>query len=474
MVEYREHSIAVNEMRRVNHIYFVGIGGAGMSGIAEVLHNIGYQVSGSDIMPSQTTSYLSSLGIKIKHQHHEAQIEGCDVIVVSSAVANDNPELIGARRRRIPVVPRAEMLAELMRFKKSIAVAGTHGKTTVTSLIAGIFARGGLDPTYVIGGLLNGSNSRARLGSGKYLIAEADESDVSFLHLQPILAVVTNIDTDHLENYGSDINALEQSFLEFLHHLPFYGLAVICLDDERIRNMMPAISKTFKTYGFDPDADYCAHNIHYEAQKSSFHVACKDRREWLKIELNLPGKFNILNALAAIAIAHEEGIADEMIISALAEFEGISRRYEFIGKLNIHGCEVLVIDDYAHHPSEISAVLETVHQGWPDHRIIVIFQPHRYTRTISLFDDFCQVLSDVDQLLLLEVYAASEQPIANADSRSLCRAIRQRGKLDPIFVEQHEQLPLLLESIVKQNDLLLILGAGDIEALSAKLVQRYG
>ncbi|MCH8845479.1 MAG: UDP-N-acetylmuramate--L-alanine ligase [Proteobacteria bacterium] len=463
-----------NTMDRVNHIHFVGIGGAGMSGIAEVLHNLGYQISGSDMRESRVTNHLRSLGIKVELNHHRAQVNGCDVVVVSSAIADDNPELIEAREKRIPVIPRAEMLAELMRFQQGIAVAGTHGKTTTTSLVASILAEGGLDPTYVIGGLLNSSGTHARLGTGKYLVAEADESDASFLHLQPTIAILTNVDADHLETYGGDINCLQDNFIEFLHHLPFHGLAIICLDDEGVRKIMGSILKPFKTYGFDPGADYFAHDVHHQGQQSWFQVSRADCREWLQVKLNLPGKHNVLNALAAIAVAHEVGVADASIISALAGFQGIARRCQVLGDLTIQGKKVLIIDDYAHHPREIDATLQAVRSGWPDKRVVVIFQPHRYTRTRDLFEDFCQVLAETDRLLLLEIYSAGEKPVAGADGRSLCRAIRQRGQVDPIFIEKREEIPQLLENFVEENDLLLVLGAGDVGLVSAGLLQQYG
>ena len=474
MPEYRNCAMGENAMGRVNRIHFVGIGGAGMSGIAEVLHNLGYEISGSDQRESRATKHLSSLGINIEVGHDSAQIDGCDVVVISSAIADDNPELLAARTKRIPVIPRAEMLAELMRFQQGIAVAGTHGKTTTTSLVASILAEGGLDPTYVIGGLLNSSGSHARLGAGKYMVAEADESDASFLHLQPTIAILTNVDSDHLETYGGDLGCLQENFIEFLHHLPFHGLAVICLDDAGVRRIMGNILKPFKTYGFNTDADYFAHDVHHEGQQSCFHVSRADKKDWLRIKLNLLGKHNILNALAAIAVAHEVGVTDESIITALAEFQGIGRRCQVLGEITIQDKKVLLIDDYAHHPREINATLEGVRQGWPDKRIVVIFQPHRYTRTRDLFEDFCLVLSETDKLLLLDIYSAGEPPIAGADGRSLCRAIRQRGQVDPIFVEQHDEIPQLLENLIDENDLLLVLGAGNVGVVSANLLQQYG
>ncbi len=461
-------------MGRVNHIHFVGIGGAGMSGIAEVLHNLGYRISGSDMQESQAIKHLCSLGIDINIDHDPAQINGCDVVVYSSAITHENCELMEARVKRIPVIPRAEMLAELMRLQQGIAIAGTHGKTTTTSLVASVLAEGGFDPTYVIGGLLNSSGSRARLGTGKYLVAEADESDASFLHLQPTIAILTNIDADHLETYGDDINCLQDNFIEFLHHLPFHGLAVICLDDEGVKKIMSNILKPFKTYGFDEGADYFAHNVHHEKQESWFQVSRADCEQWLQVKLNLPGKHNILNALAAIAVAHEVGIADESITGALAKFQGIGRRCQVLGELDIQGKKILLIDDYAHHPREISATLQGIREGWPGRRMVIIFQPHRYTRTRVLFEEFCQALSETDQLLLLDIYSAGEKFIAGADSRSLCQAIHRRGQVDPILVERREELSPLLENLLEENDLLLVLGAGDVDAVSAGLVKQYG
>lgn len=474
MPEYKNSAMGKNVMGRVNHIHFVGIGGAGMSGIAEVFHNLGYQISGSDLRETSVIKHLCSLGINIKLNHDPAQINGCDVVVYSSAINNENSELIAARAKRIPVIPRAEMLAELMRLRQGIAVAGTHGKTTTTSLVASVLAEGGFDPTYVIGGLLNSSGSHARLGTGKYLVAEADESDASFLHLHPTIAILTNVDADHLDTYGGDIDCLQENFIEFLHHLPFHGLAVICLDDEGVRKIMGNILKPFKTFGFDTGADYFAHDVRHEGQQSWFQVSRSDQKAWLNVKLNLPGKHNILNALAAIAVAHEVGVADESIVTALAEFQGIGRRCQVLGELDIRGKKVLVIDDYAHHPREIHATLQAVREGWPDKRVVVIFQPHRYTRTRDLFEDFCQVLSETDKLLLLDIYSAGEKSIIGADGRSLCRAIRQRGQVDPIFIEQRDALSPLLENLIEENDLLLVLGAGDVSSISASLVRQYG
>ena len=459
---------------RIKHIHFVGIGGAGMSGIAEVLHNLGYTVSGSDKHESGVTHRLQNLGICIVKGHASEYINGSDVVVYSSAVTRDNPELQEARTRRIPIIPRAEMLAELMRFKHGIAVAGTHGKTTTTSLIASILGEAGLDPTYVIGGLLNSSGSHARLGKGKYLVAEADESDASFLHLQPVIAILTNLDADHLENYGGDYQSLQNSFIEFMQHLPFYGLAVVCIDDVGNRNILNYIAKPVMTYGIDYDADIHARIVKFNGNKTWFQVSRKNCPDWIMVELNLPGKHNVQNALAAITVAHELGIKEESIINALSKFEGIARRCQLLGELSIEGKSVLVIDDYAHHPREINATLTAIRNGWPGHRLVVIFQPHRYTRTRDLFEDFTRALSEIDVLLLLDLYPAGETPIPGADSRSLCRAIRLRGKVDPIFIENKDEINTIISGIVEDNDVLIVLGAGDVGSVAPALMQQYG
>ncbi len=461
-------------MGRVKHIHFVGVGGAGMSGIAEVLHNLGYQISGSDIKQNQATQHLQGLGVQVDIEHKNTHVNGSDVVVVSSAVANDNPELEAARKKRIPIVRRAEMLAELMRFRQGIAVAGTHGKTTTTSLIASVLAEAGLDPTYVIGGLLNSSGSNARLGTGKYLVAEADESDASFLHLQPVMAVLTNIDSDHLDTYGGNFQNLKNNFLEFLHRLPFYGLAVLCTEDAGVNSVLTDITRPFVTYGMARQADYRATDIRHENGRTYFRVSRTDQENWLEIELNMPGAHNVLNSLAAIAIATELEVGEQSIINALSNFAGIARRSEVMGEISIDGKNLLLIDDYAHHPCEVAAILDSVRQGWPGQRIVAIFQPHRYTRTRDLFDDFCQVLSELDVLILLDVYPAGEAPISGADSRALSRSIRMRGKLDPLFVEQREQLSKMLPNIVQEKDILLMMGAGDIGSLSRDLYESYG
>ncbi|MBI2993997.1 MAG: UDP-N-acetylmuramate--L-alanine ligase [Gammaproteobacteria bacterium] len=460
-------------MGRVRHVHLVGIGGAGMSGIAEVLHNLGYEVSGSDIRESAVTRRLLDLGIKVISGHDARHVNGSDVIVVSSAIASDNPELLAARRQRIPVIPRAEMLAELMRFRQGIAVAGTHGKTTTTSLIASLLAEGGLDPTYVIGGQLNSSGTHAKLGSGHYLVAEADESDASFLHLQPIMAVVTNIDSDHLGTYGGELSSLRNAFSEFLHNLPFYGLAVVCADDAGVREILPGISKPVVTYGVDQATDFQGSSLVPSGAQTRFAVSRRGKADWLKVTLNLPGRHNVLNALAAIAVASELGVAEKYLLSGLRSFQGIRRRCEVQGEIRIGNARVTIIHDYAHHPTEIAAILDAVRSAWPGRRIVTVFQPHRYTRTFDLFDDFCNVLSGLDVLVVLDVYAAGEALIAGADSRSLCRGIRSRGRVEPIFVERRDELQVLLASMVSDQDVLLLLGAGDIGSLGGELVSKF-
>lgn len=460
-------------MGRVKHIHFVGIGGAGMGGIAEVLKNLGYEVSGSDIKESAITQRLKSLGIEVSIGHAAENIVDTDVVVVTSAIDDNNEELLAARNNRVPIVRRAEMLAELMRFSQGIAIAGTHGKTTTTSLVASVLAEGGLDPTYVIGGLLNSSGSHARLGSGKYIVAEADESDASFLHLYPIIAVITNIDADHLDAYAGDFANLRHNFVEFLHQLPFYGLAVLCIDDEGVRKILPEVTKPIITYGVDFEADYNAELLRQENTRTWFKVSRKDKNDWLEVELNLPGKHNLLNALASIAVAHELGVSDDHIVYALRHFQGISRRCHVRGDIRINDINVTLIDDYAHHPTEIEATIEAIRAGWPNRRLVVIYQPHRFTRMRDLFEDFSQVLSQTDSLLILDVYSAGEEPITGADSRSLCRAIRLRGQVDPIFVEDKEMVIDVLSGVVEENDLLLTLGAGDIGSTSIQLYQHH-
>ena len=462
-----------HEMGRVRKVHFIGIGGAGMGGIAEVLNNIGYEVSGSDIRENAISRRLQSLGINILIGHQVENTQNTDVVVITSAVTEDNVELQAARKSRIPVVRRAEMLAELMRFSKGIAIAGTHGKTTTTSLVASVLAEGGLDPTYVIGGLLNSSGSHAKLGSGNYIVAEADESDASFLHLYPMISVITNIDADHLDAYAGDFANLRHHFVEFLHQLPFYGLAVLCIDDEGVRKILPEVTKPMVTYGLDFEADYNAILIKQKQNKTWFSVGTKNNSDWLEIELNLPGKHNLLNALASIAVAHELGVEDKDIINAMKNFQGISRRCHVRGELTVDDHRLTLIDDYAHHPTEIAACFDAIQAGWNANRLIVIYQPHRYTRMRDLFEDFCQVLSRADNLLILDVYPAGEKPIAGADSRSLCRAIRLRSKLDPIFIEDRSALPEILNGLVDDDNVLLTLGAGDIGTISRELFEHY-
>jgi UDP-N-acetylmuramate--alanine ligase len=463
-----------NVMGRVRRIHFVGIGGAGMSGIAEVLCNLGYQVTGSDMHEGASTRRLEALGVVITPRHAPENVAGSDVVVISSAIKPDNPEVRAARERRIPVVPRAEMLAELMRFRQGIAVAGTHGKTTTTSLIASLLAEQGFDPTFVIGGRLNSAGSHARLGTGSYLVAEADESDASFLYLQPMIAVVTNIDADHMETYGGDFSRLRRTFLEFLHHLPFYGLAVLCVDDPVVRGLVSEIHKPALTYAIDHPADVRASDLKQDRDVTRFRVSLSRTGESFQVSLNLPGRHNVLNALAAIAVAKETGAANENICRGLAQFQGIGRRSQLMGELTINGARALLIDDYGHHPREIAATLEGIRGGWPDRRLVVAFQPHRYTRTRDLFEDFAQVLSGVDVLILSEVYAAGEAPIPGADGRALARAIRLRGAVEPVFMNQPAEIAELLPGLVKDGDILLTLGAGSIGAVPGQLLTRFG
>jgi UDP-N-acetylmuramate--alanine ligase len=469
MPAIQQPPVQPDSMRRIQCAHFVGIGGAGMGGIAEVLLNLGYRVSGSDLRENAVTRRLARQGARIWIGHDAAHVASCDVVVVSSAVNEDNPEVKAARERRIPVVPRAEMLAEIMRFRYGIAVAGTHGKTTTTSLVASLLAEAGLDPTFVIGGRLNSADSHARLGAGRYLVAEADESDASFLYLQPMLAVVTNIDADHLSTYEGDFQRLRQTFVEFLHHLPFYGLAVLCLDDPNVREVLPEMTRQVRSYGIDADdADIRALNIRQQGKQMHFEVHQAEHAV-LNVVLNLPGRHNVLNALAAVAVARELGVDDETVQQALETFAGIGRRFQINGELSIADGSVLFIDDYGHHPREIAATLEAVRNGWPERRLVVVFQPHRYSRTLDLFDDFARVLADADVLLVSEVYAAGEAPISGADGRALCRAVRGRGRVDPIFVQEVEDLPAVLTDLLQAGDLVLTLGAGSIGAVAAAL-----
>jgi UDP-N-acetylmuramate--alanine ligase len=442
-----------------------------MGGIAEVMHRIGYAVSGSDLHKSQMTRRLTDLGIKVQIGHLASHVQGCDVVVISSAVQLDNPEVEAARRQRLPVVPRAEMLGELMRFRQGIAIAGTHGKTTTTSLIASLLAEGGLDPTFVIGGRLNSAGTHASLGSGEYLVAEADESDASFLYLKPVMAVVTNIDTDHIRTYNNDFNQLRQTFIDFLQQLPFYGLTVVCIDDPVIEAILPELTTPMLTYGLSEQADIRAIEIKQSAGQTHFKVL-RDHIPWLDVVLNLPGKHNVLNALAAMAIAHEVGVSEALIGRALQEFGGIDRRFKMQNLLTTAG-EILHIDDYGHHPREIAAVLEAVREGWPQRRIVLAFQPHRYTRTYDLFDEFVQVLSTVEVLLLLDIYAAGETPIADVTGESLYEAIRAKGVVNAQFVAKVEHLPQLLRPLLRDQDILLTLGAGSIGNVQLSLLNDH-
>ncbi len=456
------------KMGRIHTIHMIGIGGVGMSGIAEVLLNLGYQVNGSDLKQNSAIHRLQQLGANIKIGHQAEWVMGSDVVVISSAVKEENPELIMARKQRIAVIPRAEMLAELMRFRYGIAVAGTHGKTTTTSLITDILVQAELDPTYVIGGRLNSSGAHARLGDSQYLVAEADESDASFLYLQPMLAVVTNLDMDHMATYQGSFQQLQTTFLEFLHHLPFYGLAVICWEDLNLRKLLPQISKPVLTYGFSKQADIYATNIKQVAQQTQFEVYGRGF-DGLVIQLNLPGQHNVLNALASIAIATELEVSPTAIAKGLAKFAGIGRRFQCYSQPNFAAKNVLLIDDYAHHPSEIAATLQAVNAGWRERRLIVVFQPHRYSRTYDLLDDFAQVLARIPLLLVCDVYAAGEAVIDGADGRALCRTIRVRGQTEPIFVPDLQELTAILNRLVKDNDVILMLGAGNIGQIAKQL-----
>src|SRR5688572_9335698 len=456
-------------MRRIQRIHFVGIGGSGMGGIAEVLINLGYEVRGSDLKPNAVTERLASLGARVVFGHAAQNVGDADVVVVSSAVKSDNPEVQAALARRVPVVQRAEILGELMRFRYAIAVAGTHGKTTTTSLVASILAEGGEDPTFVIGGRLKSAQSNARLGAGRYLVAEADESDASFVHLQPLIAIVTNIDNDHLATHDGDFARLKQSFVEFLHNLPFYGLAVLCADDPHVRDIVPRVGRPIVTYGIESSADVRALAIERRGLQTSFEVARPGYEHNLPVTLNLPGRHNVLNALSAIAVATEIGIEDAAIQRALEHFQGIDRRLQQIGEITTPAGRIALVDDYGHHPTEIAATLDAVRQGWPGRRLVLAFQPHRYTRTRDLIDDFAQVLSTADVLLVTEVYAAGEAPIAGADGRAVCRAVRTRGHIEPVFVEKVEELGEALKDGIRADDVIVTMGAGNITAVSHAL-----
>lgn len=450
---------------KIKHIHFVGIGGVGMNGIAEVLLNQGYKVSGSDLSDNVATQRLKALGATVYIGHAEHNLTDADAVVVSTAVSSANPEVVAARAKNIPIVPRAMMLAELMRLKQGIAVAGTHGKTTTTSLTASVLAKGGLDPTFVIGGKLNSSGTNAKLGSGEFLVAEADESDASFLYLHPILAIVTNIDADHMETYGHDFSRLQQAFVDFIEHLPFYGRAMLCVDDAHVREILPRISKPITTYGFAEDAQIRAVNVRHQDGKMRFTALCRHNSVPIDLEitLNLPGLHNVQNALAAIAVALEVGVEEEAIVAALAEFEGVGRRFQRYGEIPLgSGGAFTLVDDYGHHPVEMAATLSAVRGAFPGRRLVLAFQPHRFTRTRDLFEDFVKILGTVDALLLAEVYAAGETPIVAADGRALMRALRVAGQSEAVFVESIQEMPQAILNMAQAGDVVITMGAGSI------------
>ncbi|MGH1439236.1 MAG: UDP-N-acetylmuramate--L-alanine ligase [Cellvibrionaceae bacterium] len=474
----------VPEMRRIRRIHFIGIGGAGMSGIAEVLLNQGYAISGSDLRESAVTSRLQNMGAEIFVGHHMKNVEGADVVVNSSAVDDANPEMINARELRIPIVRRAEMLAELMRYRHGIAVAGTHGKTTTTSLITSILAAADRDPTFVIGGLVHSAGSNAKLGTSNYLVAEADESDASFLHLQPMVSIITNIDMDHMETYEGDFSRLKKTFIEFIHNLPFYGLLVVCGDDPVVQELLPDISRQVVTYGFNEGNDYRAIEVEQDKNQTKFKVIGtlleeKAGYKSLPIELSMPGKHNVLNSLAAIAVAVDEGVESDAIQRGLESFQGVGRRFQIYGEYPVASSNdtetegtAMLVDDYGHHPREVQATIQAVRDGWPERRLVMVYQPHRYTRTRDLYEDFVEVLSQVDVLILLDVYAAGEQPIPGADGRHLSRSIRNRGQIDPIFIEGVDGVPALVKDLVQVGDIIITQGAGNVGGLASTLSKR--
>lgn len=461
------------EMRRIKRIHFVGIGGSGMSGIAEVLLNQGYQISGSDITVGPTVKRLKASGMEIFKGHAKQHIEGADVVVKSSAVTLENPEIIAAYELGVPVVRRAEMLAELMRYRHGVAVAGTHGKTTTTSLITAVFAEAKRDPTFIVGGRVNRTGTNAKLGDSRYIIAEADESDASFLHLQPMVSVVTNIEPDHMETYGFDFDQLKTTYIEFLHNLPFYGLAVVCIDDPVIQELLKSIGRPTLTYGFGENAAYRITEFSMINGRGNFVIDRPDNQKSLSVTLNIPGRHNALNAAAAIAVASDEGISDNAIIAGLEKFCGVGRRFETIGEYPVgkdaKAGTATLVDDYGHHPTELKATIDAVRDGWPEKRLFMVFQPHRYSRTRDLYEDFVQVLSEVDLLIILDVYSAGEEPIVGAGSKNLCNSIRQRGAIDPIYAETMEQIPSLVASLVQADDLVLTQGAGSVSKLVTML-----
>jgi len=464
---------------KVKRVHFVGIGGSGMSGIAEVLLNLGFSVSGSDLNDNAVTRRLRSLGANVAKGHAADNIAAVDVVVASSAVKDDNPEVVAARAHKIPVVPRAMMLAELMRLKQGIAVAGTHGKTTTTSLVASVLAEAGMDPTFVIGGRLEAAGSHARLGSGEFIVVEADESDASFLYLTPVLAVITNIDADHMETYGHYFGRLRQAFLDFVQHLPFYGTAVLCVDDPNVREIMPAVTKPVTTYGLSISAQIRAVELEADAGRMRFRVVRSDARGArlpdLEVMLNLAGAHNVLNSLAAVAVGMEVGAPDAAIVKALAEFKGVGRRFQRWGDIALPGGgRYTLIDDYGHHPAEMAATLAAVRGAFPGRRVVLAFQPHRYTRTRDCFEDFVKVMSTADVLLLTEVYAAGETPIVAADGRALTRAVRVQGRAEPIFIEQVADFPAAIRSALMDGDVVVTMGAGSIGGVAAQLVKGEG
>ncbi len=459
----------IPEMRRIRKIHFIGIGGAGMSGIAEVLLNQGYAISGSDLGEGATTRRLRALGATVHIGHQEENLGAADVVVVSTAVDSSNAEIKSAMARRIPIIRRAEMLAELMRYRHSIVIAGTHGKTTTTSLIASLLAQGGMDPTYVIGGLLTSAGTNAKLGASRYIVAEADESDASFLHLLPMVAVVTNIDDDHMATYDGDFEKLKQAFVAFLHNLPFYGLAVLCVDDPVIREIMPLVARPVLTYGFSEQADFRISDVVQKERVTSFSVRRPGHADKLPITINMPGIHNVLNATAAIAVATDEKIADKHIQAGITAFQGVGRRFDVQPPLHCKRGTVMLVDDYGHHPTEVAANIRAIRDGWPDKRLVMIYQPHRYSRTHDLYDDFVDVLNEVDLLLMLEVYSAGEKPIKGADSKNLCRSIRQRGRLDPVLVKKPEELKQILNEVLRDGDILVTQGAGNIGMICKQL-----
>lgn len=455
-------------MRRVQQVHFVGIGGAGMSGIAEVLLNLGYRVTGSDLAENETVQRLRNAGANVFKGHAASHIDGADVLVTSTAVRDDNPEVVAAREQRIPVVPRAEMLGELMRFREGIAVAGTHGKTTTTSLTASVLAQGGLDPTFIIGGLVNAFGSNARLGQGRYVVAEADESDGSFLLLQPVVAVITNIDRDHMDHYEGSFKRLRDAFLEFLHHLPFYGLAVLNLDDPEVASLLPEVGRPVLTFGFQEAADVRAENISQDGLRMSFDLLLPDQPVQ-RASIHLPGQHNVHNALGAAAVAWELGLSATEIVAGLAAFEGIGRRFANVGELAVQDGEVSVYEDYGHHPTELEATIAAARGAWPERRLVTVFQPHRYSRTHDLFDDFARVLSATDVLVLTDIYAAGEEPVESVSTPKLCQAVRSRGRVEPVYVPSVWDLPTELPALLHKDDVVLLLGAGDVGQLASHL-----